>query len=472
MTWKMSVEEIVEATGGQLLSSPVDSVGGIGTDTRKPMSGQLFIALKGDNFDAHDYLAQAVDQGATAVLIHRESKDLKALKQKVSVIQVSDTLQGLQDLANYWRRINEFHVVAITGSNGKTTTKEFTQAILKDHKKTSYSRGSFNNHWGVPLTLLAAQPDSEVVIVEMGMNHQGEITRLCEIAEPNVVVVTVVGTSHIGELGSQEAVANAKEEIYRGSPQAVHVFNLDNEFTITMYEKLRGQVPESHQICFSSFRKADVSLRVNRMDMTSIEVSGRIREIEDTITVPVTGRQNVTNLMAAASLALACGLSPEQIWQSLPECQPTWGRNQLVETKSGARVVFDGYNANPESMAALLKNLFEWEVKGKKIAVLGEMLELGSEAPAKHQELGELVAGIGLDAVWFIGPHQDDFAAGLERGGFQKTLLLSDTYEQTLALKIGSVLNKQDVVVIKGSRGMKLEQVLKAWEPVNFENKI
>lgn len=465
MSWSLTANELIKATGAQFQSSEkVDlnhlSFSGIGTDSRKDLRGQLFIALKGDNFDAHDFLVKAKQAGAAAALVHREPSE----KLDLPLFVVKDSLIGLQSLATYWRNKQNFFLMAVTGSNGKTTTKEFAQAIISSQKKSYASHGSFNNHWGVPISILSANSEHKILIQEMGMNHSGEIARLCEIAKPNVAICTMVGSSHIGKLGSQEAVAQAKEEIYIHSPEARFIFNLDNEFTRKMYERHSSKA--KNVMSFSSFsEEAQVSLRADRFDSEGLHIVGHIDGEKGEALVPTFGRQNVVNIMAASCLALAAGLKPSEIWGALPLCRGTWGRNQWLTHSSGARILFDAYNANPESMQALLKNMFEFPMEnGRKFLILGEMGELGEEAPEAHRKLGELAGSIMPDVIWFAGEHKIEFEAGVKASGFSKNLFLSNSYEQNLALKISSMLNQGDIAVIKGSRSMKLEQVVESWK--------
>lgn len=468
MTWKLTLEDLLKATNGTAHSRVETEWSGLGTDTRQNLKGQLFVALRGDQFDAHDFVSQAVAKGATGLLIDKFVPELNELSKKITLVQVKDTLKGLQDLGNFWRKKNAAKIIAITGSTGKTTTKEFVATLLGQKYKTHFSKGSFNNHWGVPLTLLGIESEHQVAVVEMGMNHPGELTRLCEIAEPDITLVTNVGQAHIGELGSQQAVVEAKWELYRSCPNSIQVFNLVNEHTIPMHaEAVKKGVKEI--VTFSNYKSdCQVSLRVTEVGLDFIQVMGLIGNVKGDVRVPVFGRQNGTNIMAAAALALAVGMKPEEIWAGLPELRSAWGRNQLVHLQRGTPVLFDGYNANPESMAALIKNLYEMDLAGRKILILGEMLELGKEGARLHAELGEMVGNTDVDTVWFVGPSKADFERGIRSSGFQKTLYLSDSYEQELASRIGSVINDHDIVAIKGSRGMQLEQVLQGWDPIGF----
>ncbi|MCB0411071.1 MAG: UDP-N-acetylmuramoyl-tripeptide--D-alanyl-D-alanine ligase, partial [Bdellovibrionales bacterium] len=350
--------------------------------------------------------------------------------------------------------------------NGKTTTKEFAHSILASFKSTYASQGSFNNHWGVPFSLLSAQQEDEIVVQEMGMNHKGEIATLCHIAEPDIVLCTMVGRAHIGELGSQQAIAEAKEEIYQCSPKAQFIFNLDNEFTLNMFEKYKNR-KSPRNWTFSSFNEqADIKLRAEKINTEGLYLVGRICDCEGSAVVPTFGRQNIVNVMSAAALALSAGMSPQDIWKQLPSLKTTWGRNQWMRHSSGARILFDAYNANPDSMEALIKNIFEWEERsGKVILILGEMKELGGRTEIEHQKLGELAASISPDIVWFVGPSGESFKRGLQSAQFSKNLYLSGSFDRDLAVKISEVLSKEDLVLIKASRAMKLEQVIDSWNP-------
>lgn len=459
--WTCEIGELASATTGQVLSETHRSFSRVGTDSRSALTGRLFVPLKGDKFDAHDFVPQAVANGAVAVLTHEWREEWKPLLAQASFVRVTDTLQGLQALARWWRKKCGFKVLAITGSNGKTSTKEFTLALLRHDLRVHASKGSYNNHWGVPLSLLEAGPEHTHVIQEMGMNHAGEIFRLCQIAEPDIVTVTTVGRAHIGELGSQEAVAQAKEEIYQAAPHAVHVFNGDNEWTMRMLARSTA----AQKITFSAFNAgADVHLRAQRLTWEGLDIVGTIRGAKGHTWVNVLGRQNVTNLMAAASLALAAGLSPEQIWSALGTINDVaWGRNQILELTNGAKILWDGYNANPDSMTALLKNLYEMEVGGRKFLIAGDMRELGTFAEKAHEEAGERAGSVGFEAVWYVGEHHLAFKRGLDRVGAPQTYMHSPDVDPASSARLLALLRENDLVAVKASRGTALERTFKDW---------
>lgn len=482
---KIFKDEILKATGARLENPQIensqkfDFVEGVGTDTRVSLKNKLFIALRGDVYDAHQFILKAVEAGAQALLIHDSLESLQALSkseidrvyQNCWVFKVEDTLRAFQDLALFKRRQSSSIVVGITGSNGKTTSKEFCGAVIGAYRKTHIPKGSFNNHWGVPMTLLSEPEGTEVSVIEMGMNHAGEIQRLCEVAEPESVVVTMVGRAHIEHFGSIDKISEAKEEIYRfAQPQSQRVYNLDNPWTRKMYEKSFQEFPRAKKIISFSEKDstADVFLKIKSLQISYLEVEGHIHQMQGQCRIPVFGQQNMTNILVAAAMSLSVGLTPEEIWKALPLCRTNWGRNQVVPLQSGAQLLFDGYNANPDSMQALLSNVSLIETSGKKIGVFAQMKELGELAPEAHFELGQKVADSGFDVVWFYGENFESFARGMKDKKFSKTLIVSSTYEESLAIQVASMVNPEDRVLVKGSRSMKLERFVQTCNPVDF----
>lgn len=489
--WKLSAQEAAAAIDGRLeFVGPMNDASatttdvvfsGIGTDTRQPLQGQLFIALKGEVHDAHSHLKSAVESGALGLLIHRELSNEERLfiaeerSSPLAVIHCGDTLLALQRLAQHWRRQRRAIVLGITGTNGKTSTKEFAAAILSSQFNTHWSKGSFNNHWGVPFTLLGMNDLHEVAIIEMGMNHLGELKRLSEIVEADAVVCTMVGRGHLEGVGSIEGVAQAKAEIYAYAPShSTFAFNLDNPHTAKMMAEFVPMVPSGQpgrrSITFAERRNGtesgDVSFSVDEATDVSLRVSGSIRGVAGEAIVPVFGRHNVVNLMAASALALAAGMTPEKIWAALPRCQTAWGRNQWVDLQSGARALFDAYNANPESMQAALDN-FSKLTQGRRFAVLGEMRELGEATAGLHREMAAQVTRGNWEAVYFIGPSAEIVAAELRAKGFSKKIVVSNIYENVIAAELRAMLRPGDLVLLKGSRGVALEKFLSDLHPTN-----
>ncbi len=490
--WILSVQEAAAAMDGRLeliggggLHDLVFS--GVGTDTRANLKGQLFFALVGEVHDAHAHLQAAIENGATGLVIHRPLADSERahIETKVqtngfpvAIVLVENTLVALQSLSRHWRHKCGAMVLGITGTNGKTTTKEFAASIISTRLKVQWSKGSFNNHWGVPISLLSIAPEHQVAVIEMGMNHPGELKALSRLADADAVVCTMVGRGHLEGVGSIEGAASAKSEIYEyAPPRATFVFNLDNPYTREMMVKFAGVKKDGEgrrKLTFSALEPADVSFRVTKMSPDSLSIAGEIRGLAGEADVPVSGSHNITNLMAASCLALAAGLSSQEVWAALPLCRSSWGRNQWVRLKSGARCLFDGYNANPESMTAAIENarLLKTHFAGKKIAILGEMRELGQHAAQMHKEIGRLVAEVGFDRVVFLGPSHESFSEAYRlAGGHLASLTAMASFDSAIAEKLRPQLAADDFVLIKGSRGMSLEHFLKFLEPVDFQNK-
>lgn len=464
---KWNLQQIAQWTNSQIISQHETAFNEIGTDTRKDLNGQIFVALKGDSYDAHEYLDKAVSAGAKALLVHELPEKFAHLKKQVSILKCADTLKALQDFSKGYRHTLKAIVIGITGSNGKTTTKEFTAQILEQFKKTHYSQGSFNNHWGVPITLLSAPADTEIVVVEMGMNHAGEIAELVKIADPDVVVCTIVGTAHIEFFKTQQNIAKAKSEIYMESREStVRIFNQDQDLTFDMMYPVAKKYPESRMLSFSEKNhEADVYFKIEELKMKEMRISGSIAAVHGEATVPVFGKQNLTNLMAASTISYVCKIAPENIWKALAKCKTSWGRNQFIETTNSAEILFDGYNANPDSMKALLDNIPLLKNKGKKIGVFGQMKELGEKAKEAHIEIGQLAGLCGFAQIYFVGEDCEHFAAGVKLAGFEGETFIKSAFSEELGQKLGQSISSGDIVVIKGSRGAKTELFINHCSP-------
>ena len=467
-----SLDQINQWVKGKIVSSFQTDFNQVGTDSRQPLTGQVFIALKGDQFDAHEYLDQAVTAGAGLLIVDRLESRFENLKNKVSIVLVDNTLLALQNFAHEYRRQIPCRMIGITGSNGKTTTKEFAAAILNEFKTTHFNCGSFNNHWGVPLTLLSTPPDAAFALIEMGMNHAGEITRLVQIADPDCVVCTMVGKAHIEFFQSIEKIAEAKREIYlESSEKTVRIFNQDQDLTFDMMYPTAKKFPAGRMLSFSQKNKdADVFFKIQKVSQAGLSIYGQIGTVQGLADVPVFGEHNIINLMAAATISYAVGMPPEKIWLSLNKCQSSWGRNQFIKGKNHIDILFDGYNANPDSMNALIKNVSGLKCEGRKIAVLGQMREMGLKSPELHEELGFLVGSQKLDKVFFIGENFSDFEAGLKRSKFNNYFVDTDLTSSMKELFLNEI-KPHDFIFIKGSRGIKTERFVELCEPLNWNKK-
>lgn len=462
-----SIDDLVEGTGGKVLQRGAKPLLGVGTDSRSDLTGKIFFALKGPSFDAHEFVGMAVQKGAAAVVI---SQKILKVDADVAVVQVEDTLKALQDFGLWHRSRWSGKLIGLTGSNGKTTTKEFIKTILSQKYPCLATVGNLNNHIGVPLTLLELRNTHKFAVIEMGMNHSNEIKLLCELSKPDIVLVSNVGRAHIENFADGiEGIARAKEEIYENAPpKATRIYNMDNKFTALMRARAPGNC---EVITYSSYDKdVDVTLKEKVLTMDYVEVQGKIRKEPGHVKIPAFGRQQVSNAMAAASVALACKIEEPLIWTGLTQCRGIWGRGQLVDLEMGAKVLFDAYNSNPDSAQMAMDNFSKLSARGKKYIVAGSMLELGDLAPSAHYQLGEQMADSGPEAVLLVGQFCREMEAGLRSKGFNKNIMISENFDEKLATAFGKVLSTGDLVLVKGSRGMKLERVVQCWNPINWES--
>lgn len=442
----MMLSEAAAAVGGSLIGADV-RFASVGTDSRDIASGQLFVALKGDRFDGHDYLEQAMSQGASAVLVSED-------KGVTPAIVVNDTCQALGKLASFWRKKFTTPFVAITGSNGKTTIKEMLVAVLANHaggaEKIHATAGNLNNHIGLPLTLLKMRAHHRYSVLEMGMSHLGEIAYLADIAKPDVAVISNAGTAHIGEVGSRSNIAQAKGEIFSGlTGDGVAVINADDDYA----DYWKSLNTNRKIVTFGLNANADVSA-------TFKEKSGACHVLLTTkmgqadVMLNALGTHNVRNALAACAAAVALGVSIKEIADGLSHFHAVKGRLQRKLGVNHALVIDDTYNANPDSMRAAIDVLAK--LSGKKILVLGDMGELGSDAPRMHAEIGAYAKASDIDALYCFGELSQAAVNrfGVGAGHFSHIDTLIDALLQEM--------RQGDSVLVKGSRFMKMERVVNA----------
>ena len=441
---------------------------GVSTDSREPdLTGKIFFALKGSHFDGHNFLTTALEKRASALIIDEAYGQVSISSAPINIIQVKDTLKALQLLASYWREALPFKVIGITGSSGKTTTKFFCKALLEKSFSVKVSPKSFNNQYGVPLSLLSVGEDTDFLIQEIGMNRAGEIAFLSKMAQPNIVAVTQVGDSHIGFLKSRKNIAREKEQIYLSCHRALPVFNMDNPYTKVMYEHWKKHRPAGHQafVFSSQDETADLFLQVTKVEKARLSVSGHIQGVKGSAVLSITGPVHLNNIMCAGTLALATGLKEQTIWQNLSLCRLPPGRLQWIKLVHGAEVLFDGYNASPESVIALLNHFLSSVVLGKKILVLGDFLELGTLLEKVQKQVAEKVAKSDVWACWLIGEQADSLACVIRRTGCSAQIYVSRHFNPAKVPPFMSGLDSSVVLAFKGSRGNRLERVLKHFQP-------
>ncbi len=451
-------DDLVLATGGRLVGAPATAVG-VSTDTRSIAPGSVFVALRGERFDGHDFLADAARAGAAcAVVSEARAGDVPA---GLPALVVRDTLEALGGLARHHRRRFAIPVVGVTGSNGKTTTREMVAAILATRGPVLKTEGNLNNEVGVPLTLFRLGPEHRAAVIEMGMNARGEIARLAAIAEPKVGLVTNASSAHLAGLGTVDEVANAKGELYKGlPPDGIVVANLDDPRMLHRARKSGRKV-----LTFAVGREKEADVAV--LDVLSQDASGLsfvlgIGTKELRVEVPLVGEHNAANAAAAAAAALALGCTDREIVRGLATVRPVGRRLRLERLPSGVLLVDDCYNANPASMKAALRTVRQLAGAGRAVAALGDMLELGPAEDDAHRELGRDAAAAGLAALATFGPrtrltHEAAVAAGLPAPSAFHT-----EDPRALAAFVRERLRPGDVLLVKGSRGMKLETLVEA----------
>ena len=449
---EFTVAEILEATGGKLLAGkPGARVSGVGTDSRTIRRGEAFFALRGEKYDGHDFMAQAAAGGA-GLLVVEEKPEKDHLPPGVAVVQVADTLKALGRLAAWHRQRFSIPVIGVTGSNGKTTTKEMLAALLARRFRVVKNLLNYNNEIGLPLTLLTVERDTEVVILEMGMRGEGQIAYLAGIARPTVGVITNVGHSHLELLGSREAIARAKGELIATLPRdGLAVLNGDDPRVRPMDRLFPGSS------LFYGLEGDGLDLRGNARPVAGGQeaaVTGKWGDF--TFFLPLPGRHNVANALAATTAALAFGLSFQEIAAGMKNL-PSLEKRLRVMEEYGLTIIDDTYNASPQSVRNALEVLSGMEGK-RKIAVLGDMLELGEFSAEAHRKIGEILGDYGCSALFAYGPMSAETAAAAAAAG-----VFSRHYPEQEALirDLQGYVAEGDILLVKGSRGMKMENVIK-----------
>ena len=424
-------------------------VTGVCSDSREVRAGDLFIALPVERTDGHAYVSKAAEAGAAAALVTHK------VDAPILQLCVADTLRAYGALAANYRKLLHTRVIGITGSVGKTTTKEMMACALQGTFRTAKSEGNHNNDLGLPMSIMALEEDVEVAVLEMGMNHFGEMAYLTSVAQPDIAVITNIGTMHIEHLGSREGILRAKLEILQGVPRGgVGVFNGD--------EPLLWNVRSDGGLKKFYYGIENTACDVIAEDIEELEdgmrfrVRGMRKSFE--VYIPAAGRHMVYNALAVITTALLLEVKPEALQRQLGQFHNT-GMRQKIYEYNGVTIIEDCYNAGPESMQAALNVLENYRAKGRRIAVLGDMLELGNRSSAEHYRIGRLVAQK-ADMLFVYGEHSVRTVTGAITGGMNpKNTEHFDTHED-LARMLKMRVSEGDVVLIKGSRGMKMERVL------------
>jgi UDP-N-acetylmuramoyl-tripeptide--D-alanyl-D-alanine ligase len=457
----LTLEEVLKVTGGNLIQGGGNTLfQGVSTDSRTVAEGDLFIALKGPRFDGHHYALEALKKKAGGVLVEEdEAGDIRwDGDRSKAVIAVKDTLSALGDIARDWRRKQGIPVVALTGSNGKTTTKEMIAACLETTFPVLKTKGNLNNLIGVPLTLLALTEKERVVVLEMGMNVPGEIRRLTEIAEPDVGLITNIQKVHLEGLGSLERLKEEKGELFRRMRRdGTILVNQDDPRVVELANDYPGQ-----KITFGTEHPAEVmakEVRLRGAEGTSFTLilEGEAMEIH----LPLLGKHFVPNALSAVAVGCLFGVEVQQIKKALENFQPFPMRMEVVSLGGGRTLINDTYNANPYSTELALETLAEAKGNGRAIAVLGDMLELGSFTKEAHEQIGEKVRELSIDFLVALGEEASTVVQSAIRHGFpmERTRIV-ENHSEAIPL-LGEMMKDGDWILVKGSRRMAMEKIVK-----------
>ncbi len=447
----LTLAAIADFAKGALESGRLeDRVLSVSNDTRTLAPGALYVALRGENFDGHDFVAAAAEAGAAAVLVERGAE--VDAPEGVAVVRAADTLSSLQSLAARYRGHLGLTVVGITGSSGKTSTKDLVSAVLAEEFAVSATAGNLNNHIGLPLSMLAADDRHELGVWEMGMSNPGEIELLARIASPDVAVITNIGVAHIESMGTREAIAQEKGMLAEAvGERGLVVLNAEDEFSEAIAARTRGRV------CTVGFGAGDFRAEgvTVSADGTAFELVAGGERVPVRIAVP--GRHMVTNALLAAAVGSHLGVSPGAVARGLGGASLAGGRLQQVEI-GGVSYIDDSYNANPDSMSAAIDTLGEIACEGRRFVVVGGMAELGERSEAEHREVGRAAARAGIDFILSVGELAGPVAEGVN-GDARGHVEHFSSHADCAGFLAGEA-RPGDLVLVKGSRSSGMEKVL------------
>ena len=452
--------ECLEIVGGKLLrDNNAKMFRGVSINSRTIQEGELFVCIQGENFDGHDFLGEAIKKGAVGIILSDPkhfSEEMINGKNGPFVVQSNNTLKALQDLASYQRDRFPFQVVAITGTNGKSTTKEMIAAIIETKFKTLKTQGNFNNHIGLPLTLLARGPEHEVGVLEMGMSAAGEIKRLAEIAKPNIGVITNISAGHLDQLRTVKEVQAAKGELFDSlDKEDTAIVNADDPLVLELADSLRAK-----QITYGIERSADVQATdIQNQGSKGFTFTAKIFNQTIPVKLPQIGYCNIYNALAALATGHSMGISGTHMKKGIENYQQIPQRNEQIYFE-GITLINDAYNANPQSMREALKTLSEINTKGKRFLIIGDMLELGPLSETAHRDLGREISLSKVDYLVTVGSLASLAAESAKANrGQQLEIEKFDTHVEAVNYLTGKV-KKGDCLLIKGSRGARMENVI------------
>jgi len=438
--------------GEQLIGSPETLVQRVSTDSRQVQADDLFFALPGGRFDGHSFLRQAAEKGAVAVVVERER--VPAGSSGGAMIAVENTRRALGQLASKYREDFALPLVAVGGSNGKTTTKELVASVLRQRLATLWSEASFNNDIGVPLTLLRLEKSHQAAVLEAGTNHPGELAPLLKMMRPNYGVITCIGREHLEFFGDLPGVAREEGCLAEVLPaDGKLLVNGDDEWTGHIAERTRAAVVRVGFAAGNDWRAR--GLRLDKQGVR-FQVDGPKADFAGEYRIHLLGRHQVVNALFALAIGMELGLSRAEVARGLAECAPPKMRLELWE-HNGVRVLDDAYNANADSVVAALLTLRELPCKGRRVAVLGDMVELGAQSEAAHDEIGRRAAELGVGQLFAVGKMSPVVARAARGAGLNRVFEFVDV--DTAAAAVKSFVKSGDVVLLKASRAIRLERI-------------
>ncbi|MDO5329426.1 MAG: UDP-N-acetylmuramoyl-tripeptide--D-alanyl-D-alanine ligase [Coriobacteriia bacterium] len=464
---KLNAKQIQLACGGEFLVKGSDAFAiKAQIDSRNIEKGDLFIAFSGEKTDGHKYIDNAIRGGATVICCEKTiSENTKTLAKEMgtSIILVDDSLMAINNIAKYWRDKINAKVIGITGSSGKTTTKNLIYDVLSSEFNVCATKGNHNNNIGLPITITESEPNDDILITEMGMNNLGEIQKLCQTAKPEWGLITNVGESHIENLGSRQNIANAKAELAEAIPTGTGKMFLYKEDDYRDYIIERAKLKERNiEVVLFGGREYDPSLDYAQVWAEDVVINNQgqpnfsihTKDQVATCRLNLRGEHNIINVCAAAAVGLACNISLYDSVSVLNKSLPEVGRQEIIECPGGYTIINDAYNANPESMKVSLKTFSTMKCDGKKIAVLGDMLELGEYTKACHEAVGKQIQNI--DKLICVGEQSKYIASASQ---IEDMILCKDNREALTELE--KIIMPKDLVLIKASNGMKLDYVVR-----------
>lgn len=456
---KISIEAVVEATGGRLIKTCDEGfITGVKHDSRQCGPGDMFVAIKGENHDGHTYIPQVLEAGCRTVLVsHKNGWCDHAEDGDINVVEVEDTVYAMGQLASYYLDTLDVMKVAVTGSVGKTTTRDMIYYALSEKYRCGRNIKNYNNSIGLPLSIFQMDSSTQAVVLEMGMDRAGEIDRLAEIVRPHIAVITNIGVSHIENLGSREGIFHAKMEVAKhissmGQERGALIFPWDGRFLTK--ENTRG---DYRQVMVGEDGKSDYIISdIDDRGLDGIEFTFEHMTKSSRVAIPVPGRHNAVNGTLAIAVSHMLGLSTEEAEAGLSKLKLTGSRLKLLENDK-LRVIDDTYNASPDSMKSALKVLERSSCSGSRIAILGDMYELGEQSGKQHFEVGLFARGLRIDKLIAVGSEAERIAEGASGGGLQVMYLKK---KEDLYGKMNQLIGQGDIILVKGSRGMKMEQIV------------